>query len=64
MEKYIRLAKEVNMVNAMIISSKDICFDIRAILKCYAGQECPAYRILKPLHSSLLKGRGNSAAFS
>ena len=34
MEKYTRLAKELGMVNAMIISPKEICFDIRAILKC------------------------------
>jgi len=39
MEKYIRLAREVNMVNAMIISPKDIFFDIRAILKCRWGCE-------------------------
>ena len=26
--------------------------------KCNAGQECPAYRILKPLHSSPSTGRG------
>jgi len=34
MEKYIQLAKELGMVNAMIISPEDIFFDIRAILKC------------------------------
>jgi predicted metal-binding protein len=39
MEKYIRLAKEVKMVNSMIISPKDIYFDIRAILKCRWGCE-------------------------
>jgi len=37
MEKYIRLAKELKMANAMIISPKDIYFDIRAILKCRWG---------------------------
>jgi predicted metal-binding protein len=37
MEKYINLAKELNMVDAMIISPKDIVFDIRAILKCRWG---------------------------
>jgi predicted metal-binding protein len=37
MEKYIRLAEELNMVNAMVISPKDIFFDIRAILKCRWG---------------------------
>ena len=39
MEKYIQLAKELGMVNAMIISPKEICFDIRAILKCRWGCE-------------------------
>jgi predicted metal-binding protein len=39
MEKYIHLAKELGMVNAMIISPKDIFFDIRAILKCRWGCE-------------------------
>jgi hypothetical protein len=37
MEKYIDLAKELKMVNAMIISPKQISFDIRAILKCRWG---------------------------
>jgi predicted metal-binding protein len=39
MEKYIQLAKELGMVNAKIISPKDIFFDIRAILKCRWGCE-------------------------
>jgi len=39
MEKYTQLAKELKMVNAMIISPQDICFDIRAILKCRWGCE-------------------------
>jgi predicted metal-binding protein len=39
MERYSRLAKELGMVDAMIISPKDICFDIRAILKCRWGCE-------------------------
>jgi predicted metal-binding protein len=39
MEKYTRLAKELGMVNAMIISPKEIYFDIRAILKCRWGCE-------------------------
>jgi predicted metal-binding protein len=39
MEKYIQLAKELGMVNAMIISPEDIFFDIRAILKCRWGCE-------------------------
>jgi len=37
MEKYIRLAKELGMVNAMLISPQDIFFDVRAILKCRWG---------------------------
>ena len=39
MEKYTQLAKELKMVNAMIISPQDICFDIRAVLKCRWGCE-------------------------
>ena len=38
-DKYIQMAKELKMANAMIISSDDICFDIRAILKCRWGCE-------------------------
>ena len=38
-DKYIRMAKEFYMANAMIISSDDIYFDIRAILKCRWGCE-------------------------
>ena len=39
MEQYIHLAKELKMVNAMIISPQEIYFDIRAILKCLWGCE-------------------------
>ena len=39
MEKYIRFAKELGMVEAVIISPQDLCFDIRAILKCRWGCE-------------------------
>ncbi len=39
MEKYIQSAKELGMIDAVIISPKDICFDIRAILKCRWGCE-------------------------
>jgi predicted metal-binding protein len=39
MEKYLQLAQELGMVNAKIISPKDIFFDIRAILKCRWGCE-------------------------
>ena len=39
MEKYIHLAKELKMVDAMIISPQEIYFDIRAILKCQWGCE-------------------------
>ena len=38
-EKYIQMAKEFKMVNAKIISSNEIYFDIRAILKCRWGCE-------------------------
>ena len=34
MEKYVRLAKELKMLNARLISPEEIVFDIRAILKC------------------------------
>jgi predicted metal-binding protein len=37
MEKYIRLAKDLKMLNAMLISPREIVFDIRAILKCRWG---------------------------
>jgi predicted metal-binding protein len=37
MEKYLHLAKELNMINAKIISPKEIFFDIRSILKCRWG---------------------------
>ncbi len=37
MEKYVDLAKSMNMVNAVIISPKDVVFDIRALLKCRWG---------------------------
>ena len=39
MEIYINLAKKLNMANAMIISPKNIFFDVRAILKCRWGCE-------------------------
>jgi predicted metal-binding protein len=39
MERYVRLAKDMNMVNAVLISSKDVFFDIRAMLKCRWGCE-------------------------
>lgn len=39
MEKYINLAKELNATNALIISPGEICFDVRAILKCRWGCE-------------------------
>ncbi len=38
-EKYVGLAKSLKAINARIISSQDICFDIRAILKCRWGCE-------------------------
>jgi predicted metal-binding protein len=39
MEKYVHLATELHMINAKIISLKEIFFDIRAILKCRWGCE-------------------------
>jgi predicted metal-binding protein len=39
MEKYIQLAKELHMVDALIVSPNQISFDIRAILKCRWGCE-------------------------
>jgi predicted metal-binding protein len=36
-EKYIVQAKSLNMIDATIITPHDICFDIRAILKCRWG---------------------------
>lgn len=39
MEKYIQIAKELGMVDAILISPQDITFDIRAILKCRWGCE-------------------------
>ena len=38
-DKYVDLAQSFNMLNARLISSKDIFFDIRAILKCCWGCE-------------------------
>ena len=39
MEKYIQFARELHMIDAMIISPRQISFDIRAILKCRWGCE-------------------------
>jgi len=39
MQKYVRLAKELKMDNAVLISPQKIFFDIRAILKCRWGCE-------------------------
>ena len=36
-EKYIKLAKDLGMVGAKMISPGDLCFDVRAILKCRWG---------------------------
>jgi len=43
MEKYIQLAKDLNMLHARGISPQDIFFDIRAILKCRWGCEYGLY---------------------
>ncbi len=37
--KYIKLAKSLKAIDARLISPQDICFDIRAILKCRWGCE-------------------------
>jgi predicted metal-binding protein len=37
LEKYVALAKRLKMVDALIISPSEICFDIRALLKCRWG---------------------------
>jgi len=39
MEKYIQLAKDLNVAHARLISPSQIYFDIRAILKCRWGCE-------------------------
>lgn len=39
LEKYIKLAKSCHMVHARLITSDEIFFDIRAILKCRWGCE-------------------------
>ncbi len=39
MEKYLQFAKELGMLDAMIITPRQIFFDIRAILKCRWGCE-------------------------
>ena len=36
-DKYAELAKSLGMVNAIVISTSDICFDSRALLKCCWG---------------------------
>lgn len=37
LEKYIVQAKGLNIIDAILITPQDICFDIRAILKCRWG---------------------------
>jgi hypothetical protein len=39
LDKYIDLAKDLNMANAKIISPADIFFDIRAILQRHAVRQ-------------------------
>lgn len=39
LNKYIQIAKDLKMANAIIITPNDICFDIRAVLKCRWGCE-------------------------
>jgi len=38
-EKYVELAKSLKAVDARLIAPQDICFDVRAILKCRWGCE-------------------------
>ncbi len=38
-EKYVDLAKDLGMVNALVISPEQVFFDIRALLKCRWGCE-------------------------
>jgi len=45
MDKYISLARELKMLNAMMITNEDIHFDIRANLKCKWG--CGDYLSVK-----------------
>lgn len=37
LEKYVKMAKQLGAENALMISSKDVCFDRRVILKCLWG---------------------------
>ncbi|MHB9072254.1 MAG: DUF2284 domain-containing protein [Desulfobaccales bacterium] len=39
LDKYVTLAKDLDMVNANLITPQDISFDIRALLKCRWGCE-------------------------
>jgi predicted metal-binding protein len=39
MEQYIKLAKDLGMADALLVSPQKICFDIRALLKCRWGCE-------------------------
>jgi predicted metal-binding protein len=39
MEKYIASAKKLEMINALVISPRDVFFDSRALLKCRWGCE-------------------------
>jgi predicted metal-binding protein len=39
MEQYIKMAKSLGMASALWIGPQDLCFDIRAILKCRWGCE-------------------------
>ncbi len=39
MEKYIQMAKDLKMMDAKLITPNEICFDIRAMLKCRWGCE-------------------------
>jgi predicted metal-binding protein len=46
-DQYIQMAKDLEMIDAKVITAKDICFDIRAILKCRWGCEDYAKQTVK-----------------
>lgn len=50
MKKYIQLAKDLGMANAVRITPKDIVFDVRSILKCRWGCEDVSEKNLRCHH--------------
>lgn len=47
MEKYVQRAKELGMVDALLITPQDIVFDLRTLLKCRWGCEDFFHRTIK-----------------